>query len=584
MGNLAKIIRADKRAWLRGSAVVIILAVHFSLLFFSAKQKSATSDEPYHISRGVAALFSGDFRLSVGHPPLVNVICALPLLGFSELNVPFVDVAWRDESLPHTYRKQKFFKLLLWVHNWQWEGNEPLKIILFTRIPVMVMSCVLALILYLWGARLFGAPAGFMALMLYAFSPTMLAHARLVTTDTGVTLFITLFVFALSRHLKRPGWGTLLLCGFTFGLAQLSKFTSVLLIPLLPLALVSGMEGGLSQRIRRFFWSPPKSPEFQKSAYAFIIIMLVTLIVIWAGYGFELHSIHRIETPEPGPRSGPGIYLRYLAIKLMAAVPAPPRTYFFGLSEMLQKTAEHYHPLYFMGELSAEGWWYYYPVMFVIKEPLPLLLLVALGIAGLRMRPGLPWQAARPSFIFSAGLLLFFMFFNKKNIGIRHIMVFYPFLFLWISRLSMMRGWRGFLPWAPWVLILFYVVNAFAVYPDYLVHFNRLAGGPEGGLELSVVGEDWGQDIAGLGRFCKERRIRRIYYNPYGNADPRAYGVPWEEFSCHEREPGWYAVHLVSLMRPLRGHDPDCYKDFLDMEPVAVINNTIYVYHIERTQ
>jgi len=570
------------RAWLWRAAVAAVLLAHLAMLFHSAGKKSATSDEPFHIARGVSALFSGDFRLSVAHPPLVNLLCAAPMVFFHDLEVPFNEATWQNPEADHYLRKLKFFSLLLWVHDTpQWRGNpDPLKIIFWARVPVMIMSAALGLVICLWARKLFGPAAGLFALVLYCFSPTALAHGRLATTDTGAALFMALFFMALARGLEKPGVKALVLCGFTLGLAQLSKYTAVLIIPLTPVVLLAAAQGPWIERLKEFVVPAPKRRAFFTGLWAWLMMVVVCLFVIWAGYGFELRSIHEIQPGGPVSLSEPGVSMKRLAVDMMAAVPLPPRTYYYGLATTLMDTSAHFHPLYFLGELSEEGWWYYYPVLFLIKEPVSLLLMIVAALAALGKGPRTPRPHALVMAVFGGGILLFFMFLNEKNIGIRHLLPLYPLLFVWVARLAAVRAWRGLLPWGAWALLAVYAINALLVHPDYLVHFNRLAGGPDKGLRLSVVGEDWGQDVAGLGRFCREKGITRIHYNPYGNVDPRAYGVPRVKLRCGALEPGWYAVHLVDLLRPREGESKDCYKEFRGMEPVAVINHTIYVYRI----
>jgi 4-amino-4-deoxy-L-arabinose transferase-like glycosyltransferase len=571
-----------RKARARKIALFLILALHFTILVMSAGRKSVTSDEPFHIARGVSALFSGDFRLNVAHPPLVNMICALPLLTFEDLRIPFKEATWQNPNIDHFLRKMKFFNLLLWVHDtWQWKGNpDPLRIIFWTRVPVMIMSVILGLLIYLWAARLHGTGAGFAALGLYCFSPTVIAHSRLVTTDTGAALFILIFAMALSRHLRSPSWKSLILCAACFGLAQLAKYTSILLVPLLPVVLILAKDGPYRIKFRQFFALRPSDQGFLTGVAAWILIVLMGALVIWAGYGFEIHSIHRIEAPEIAPFTEPGLFIKTLLVRAMAAVPIPPRTYYYGLSVTLLDTAEHFHPLYFLGRISERGWWYYYPLLFLMKEPLALLFIILLFLAAARKYLSSPMPESLMFLVFGAGTALFFMFLNQKNIGIRHLLPAYPFLFICLAGLFEVRAWRGLLPWAAWALLVVYAANAFSSYPDYLVHFNSLVGGPGGGLRYSVVGEDWGQDVMALGEFCGEKGITNIHYNPYGNADPRAYGVPNVPFKCGFSEKGWYAAHVVDLRRPIRTKAPDCYKPFLKMEPRAVLHHTIYIYYV----
>jgi len=141
------------------------------------------------------------------------------------------------------------------------------------------------------------------------------------------------------------------------------------------------------------------------------------------------------------------------------------------------------------------------------------------------------------------------------------------------------NGARRALAYGARVLIALYAANAFWSYPDYLVHFNSLAGGPERGLTWSVVGEDWGQDMVALARFCEKNHIKQINYNPYGWVDPKAYGVPYVRFKCGTVSEGWHAVHLVDLRRP-KSLDQKCYSQFQSLQPHDVLHHTIYLYYL----
>jgi len=360
------------RPWPRRAVVVVVIAAHFLLLFFSVSDKSATSDEPFHISRGVSALYSGDFRMSVAHPPLINLISATPLLFLPEVYKPFNDSSWRHPGADPTWRKQQFAKFLLWRLNSPFMNPRinGLDIIFWCRIPTMVLSAVLALILYLWTKRLMGPGPALAALTLYCFSPTIIAHSRLITTDTGCALLILLFAISLHRLVEKKTWAALALCGIAFGLAQLAKYTSILLVPMVPVTLILADRGSVRERLTRFFEPRPGRAAFKTGAAGWIIIMAIGLLVIWAGFLFETESIHEFEVPETvSIAERPGAFLKGAFVRTIARLPLVPRTYYYGLSRTMIDTAGHSLPLYFLGERSEGGWWYYYPVMFGSRSP-----------------------------------------------------------------------------------------------------------------------------------------------------------------------------------------------------------------------
>jgi len=579
-------LSSSTRRWSVGLAVTFLLALHFGLGFVSARHKAVTADEPFHLGRGVSALFSGDFRLNVSHPPLFNLLNALPLLFVPKLKIPYNDPYWQNPLVDDADRKYRFAMLFLWKLN-----PDPLLLITLARIPTLLASVLLAGMVFLWARQLYGNGAGLFALFLYSLSPNLLAHAPLITTDLGVSLTIFLAAFFLWRHLAAPSWPRLLLAGFFLGLAQLSKFTAIFLYPLDLLILWLALPGDGKDKLRSFFTLDPRRSEFLRGLGAFLVMFAAATFMIWAGYGFEIHSLHNFDLllhPPASPELPATSGLHRLAVLALSKVPIPPPTYYYGLARTINDTGQHLHPLYFLGRLSTRGWWYYYPVLALIKLPVALWALLALRIACRRGdRPVAPTQIPSTDRLAKIillalilGLLLFFMVLNEKNIGIRHLLPILPLLYVYLAPVWSWavkhRPWR----WLVLALLAWDGVSSLAVYPDYLVYFNELAGGPEGGLKISVVGEDWGQDVAGLGRWMKANGVEEVFYMPYGSADPRAYGVNYQRIPCGPSAPGIYALHIVEKLRPLEDRPADCYQWLDRFQPIAKIGHTIWIYQI----
>jgi hypothetical protein len=81
------------------------------------------------------------------------------------------------------------------------------------------------------------------------------------------------------------------------------------------------------------------------------------------------------------------------------------------------------------------------------------------------------------------------------------------------------------------ILFLGQVVEAMAVSPDFLAYFNELAGGPDKGYQhLLDSSLDWGQDLAGLGKWLDTNNApgpqqSTVYLSYFGNAPPEYYGI-----------------------------------------------------------
>ncbi len=113
---------------------------------------------------------------------------------------------------------------------------------LFTRARLWMplFSVIGGLAVFFWSRALYGNLGGLLSLALWIFCPNILAHTRLVTTDMGATSLGALATFVFWLFLKRPSWSRTCIAGVCLGLAQLTKFSLLLLYGVWPiLALAS---------------------------------------------------------------------------------------------------------------------------------------------------------------------------------------------------------------------------------------------------------------------------------------------------------------------------------------------------------
>ncbi len=105
---------------------------------------------------------------------------------------------------------------------------------LFTaRLVTIFMTGILAFAVAQWTKKRFGITAALLALGFIAFDPNLIAHGRYVTNDVILTLFFFLTVTLWSDFLEYGGNRRLAAVSVTFGLALVSKFAAVILVPIL---------------------------------------------------------------------------------------------------------------------------------------------------------------------------------------------------------------------------------------------------------------------------------------------------------------------------------------------------------------
>ena len=180
------------------------------------------------------------------------------------------------------------------------------------------------------------------------------------------------------------------------------------------------------------------------------------------------------------------------------------------------------HVSFLLGNVKAGGWWYFYLVALAVKTPLPLLLSGVVGL-GLLARDGLreasTWRMA-PVVLFVI-ILLFASLFSRINIGIRHVLILYPFLALAgayaLARIS--RAWPRAGSAVAGLLVAWQVSTVALAYPDYFPYFNETVGHPEQVLVDSDL--DWGQDLRRLERRLAQLEVAQRQSRLPGYCGPR---------------------------------------------------------------
>ena len=202
-------------------AVCFLLFI-FIITVFSMKDDSVTMDEVAHLPAGYSYLTQKDMRLNPEHPPLIKDLAAIPLLFIKDIKFPSDIKAWtKDVNSQWDFGFNFFYNF----------GNPADKMIFWGRIPMILILIFLGFFIFKWAKELFGNKVALLSLFLFSFSPTLLAHGRLVTTDVGATAGVVIATYYFLKSLKNPGWKNIIIAGIAFGLAELTKFSVILLIP-----------------------------------------------------------------------------------------------------------------------------------------------------------------------------------------------------------------------------------------------------------------------------------------------------------------------------------------------------------------
>ncbi len=572
-------VRARWRIWL----VVPALLLFYYLALNSLVGDSPTMDEQNHIARGLAYLRTGDPRLSVEHPPLVNGFSALPLLTMPEIELPLDDPSW--DRQPADVFWYVFAEKLVWQANRHLDIQQ---IFFLARLPIVFLTIGLALVGWQFAREMWGHPASLFVFLLLLFDPNILANGRYSTTDLGGTLFAFLATYLLWRLWQVQGWNwrRWLWAALAVGLAFGSKL-SILLFAIIwaPLALLplygSGQNRTLSASIKRLA--------------QLLLASLAALLILWAIYRFEWGHFLFLDQRLAGLNN------------LLGPMP----TFWSGIERILLLSSGG-RPGFLLGQFSNQGFPLYFPVILVTKTPmLTLIMLLAAGIILLFLP-----RTRRSAVFLLVPIVIYFgiIMTSAVNLGYRHLLPLLPFIFMLIGGMTSkpVREWtwhyfvspsddqqgESIAPVIPVVLLLLgLIVITLWIHPHYLSYFNLLAGGPANGHQIAVDSNvDWGQDLLRLQEWMQKNDVEQINLAWFGTADPDYYGLDYQPlpgfprqpfisqwanppFDTSAPEPGYYAISVSALWElPLA--KKNVYPWFRGREADDRIGYSILIYEV----
>jgi 4-amino-4-deoxy-L-arabinose transferase-like glycosyltransferase len=568
-------------------AVGLLLVVAAGLMIGAMRQESATVDETVFLSAGWSYWQGYRYRLNPEHPPLLQLIAAAPLTMLGVKLTPYgeglltghvmADTAGRwnqqDNGEParaaelfprgpnfyHYPEDEEFVFGGILIYGGQ---NDAERLMFWGRIPEVLLTLVTALLVLLWARRLQGDAAGLLAAAMFLLNPVMLAYGHIVQSDIGMALAFPLSCWMFARLLEAPSVRRAVWAGLALGLALAIKYTAVILGPTFAVL-------WLVDRWRHRGAQPTALKH-----------VLIVAACAW-GMILALYIPHWSPAPpiDSAMAAKLGVPHWFIALRPILI----PAEYFKGAAITLLH-ASGGNEAYLNGRWSHSGWWYYFPLAFAMKTPVPFLIFVGAGIA-LATRSRGELRLAELAAWVGAFVYLLSAMCSKADIGVRHILPVYPLVS--IGSACLLVRWAGQVRrarqrLAGWIVVALPVASLVCValaYPGFICYMNRLAGGTGHGYEhLLDSNYDWGQDVIRLRRFLDEHGIGKIYLQYFGTqAAIEYYGIA-NDFvgsdAAKQIQEGYLVVSVEALMRPewewLRQSH----------QPVARVGYTLFVYHI----
>jgi len=573
--------KGRKRTWtVAGVAVLLVLLM--LQLALSVRLESLSWDEGDHIFAGYMSWKRADFGLNPEHPPLVKLVATVPLL-FIPLQAPKMQNRYFKNEAYFDGRDLIF-------------GNDGKKIVFRVRLAAMIFAVLLALVAFLTAREMFGTGAAFLALTLVVFEPNLLAHGAMVTTDAGLACFLLATIYAFYRYVKVPSAGRMAVTGVAAGLAAVTKHSAILLVPMLALL-------ALTEVLRRRKGSEPDNavvPETRgkqalRLAAAIVAVAAIAVVILWGVYGFRYRARpDGLQINPPLTEAVRGLKpVEAQGILTMARLHLLPESYLYGLADV--RAVANFMPSYIFGKVYEHGVWFYFPVAFVIKSTLALLVLLALAFAAIALGKLNCW---REIFFLTIPPLIYLVVSmgSHLNIGARHILL----VFIFASILAAGAAWSFIRADRRWLypvgaLLLFHVVSSVRAFPtSYMAYSNELWGGPSATYKyLTDSNTDWGQQLIGTKKYLDRRGVTSCWFAYFVDPAirPSSYGIPCR--SLPTPDTNWFGEQIdtppiiegpvLISAGDLTGYELGSnvlnpYRDFQKLRPTAVIEHGVFVF------
>jgi hypothetical protein len=304
--------------------------------------------------------------------------------------------------------------------------------------------------------------------------------------------------------------------------------------------------------------------------------------------------------------------------------------YLLGVLMVIQRSSGG-NTTYFLGQISGDGKWYYFPIVYLLKESLPVLIFLAIGMftAAKRIYFSLK-ERSKEKFVgylsenfelfMIISTVIFYWAYSIKsnlNIGFRHILPTLPLIYILASvsfkkwfeknRNLELSGWllkiaifikNAFSRSLKLALLLFLMiwllVEVFISYPYFLSYFNEIGGGVWGGYKhVTDSNYDWGQDLKRLKSYVEKNNIDKIAVDYFGGGDINYYlgdkAVPWWSAKGNPLDQNikWLAISANTIQsakavpdEKFIVHQENTYP-WLETKPIARAGTSIFIYKLK---
>jgi hypothetical protein len=397
----------------------------------SYKHNGLIGDELVHLNCGLQWWQNGDYSIELLHPPIARIAsAALPyFIAGHHLSEEYLLKLAQNPTLNYvvTYPNYSISHTMLYSKGESYRYN----IKFLARLGQLPFLFILLLGVYVWVKEYTSMYYAWAALILLVSLPTVLNWSAFAMTDLPPTAFAIWAIYLFPKWVSTPSKLYSLMLGAATGLAFCAKFSSI------PFVLVTFASWLILNDIINKTYSRGYKKEY---VIAGLIAAASCISIILCAYRF---SFDLIPVPE----------------------------FLDGITATIVRD-NAFEPKIFMGKLYTKtGHFMYFPTVFFFKSPITFLLLTFTALYFVIRQKSLRNLAALYPLFAAVGILAISMSANI-NIGIRHILIIYPLLTIFISIVLYKTCHLKLMLFAA----LIQVVICYQAYPDYLQYYNFLAG------------------------------------------------------------------------------------------------------------
>lgn len=445
--------------------LLLFLMIHVTIAVFFIRVQNITYDEPGYIEYSKRWLHGNTERA----------------VALDDSKTPAISIVW----LPRIIRQviHPNYQLNDYGRQDQREGRYMMLFFSVLTCIYLYKFCLLLKLQKWWVVFLF-----------FIIDPLITAYSILINSDLLSGLLLLAIVYHLYKYFKENNHFQFYIACILLGVALVTKHTFLFAIPLLLLfSVLTNKKYALKQLLLAFL----------------ILLLVVNLAFYFQGTGKSLGSYQFLSTTFISLQQKL-IFLSWLPVPL-------PYSYVQSI-DLLQYHAQlggsidnTYTGVYLLSKTNLlGGFWYYYFVTAFYKFPVSILILVLVGLIWFVLkfrRINFSWYILIVPIIYFFGVLSFF---NKFQIGIRHLIIVLPLLYVLIAViinkiLFFKKRWILSLLWV-WMFasVMYY-------YPLLIPYTNELIVNKAKVFEKIMDSSiDYGQSDSAAVRFLKNNPAYKI--------------------------------------------------------------------------